>query len=470
MHKDIEMKLWFNIVCMSIVMSSSTSPMSLGRTFFTSKDDRITIADSDPVITYFPQLTQHALGLNATEAKRIMSVLINLTPHAQLIAEKKSSLAAIPGTINALVTKQFKNANNQTLISFIEKAAAYPESHALADAGCHLLVNKNLPTTWWHYAKKRLGFKTITPHELRTQALNLGLSTDTIKTHLNPQINLHKKGVMHQKSLGDLLISLNKMHEKKDLSFLHRWRHVLFQKMPDLLEKNISTRLNLNTDQVCVLFGKELTDFKGLELINFKNSQALKILIITTAQSDTVQTIPSGTFGAYPNLDELGILGFKGLTDIKDAFKGITHLKKLMIDNANLQKIDQSTFSTLHALTAITLSNCKLKKIHKDAFAHAPLLTSIGLSNNSLTRVDKGLFDHNKNLIYLRLDHNNLENIDLATFSPLKNNKKLIINLTGNASLDRERDLIPLKNMLTDAVIFTNNAIFSPHTNAESKK
>ena len=177
--------------------------------------------------------------------------------------------------------------------------------------------------------------------------------------------------------------------------------------------------------------------------------------------------IPNSCFNKCSDLQDLHIDN-NGLSDIsKDAFKGLSVLKRLNMNDNHLisdGKIhDSELFSPLQRLdvleiksnvhdskteNGIYLSNLanatlpKLKHLYLDGlpnwhfgpnFRTFQSLTMISFSGSAMLSILNNTFQHVPHIQILDLSHCNLKNIEADTFSPLKNLR--LLNLSNNMGL-----------------------------------
>jgi Leucine-rich repeat (LRR) protein len=190
---------------------------------------------------------------------------------------------------------------------------------------------------------------------------------------------------------------------------------------------------------------------------NYNGSKSIDKLLIKGYNSTEMPT------ELLANLDiiilELKNNHMKKIT--KDAFKGITKLQRLSIEDPIEEIVEESlspirnTLDTLE-LTGVKIDNTKLNKI-MDQIKTLNGLVNLSIRNYLFESLNNELLKELKNLITLDLSKNNLKSLDEAAF---KNNPKLTYLSLAENKLDSLNSVVkalePLKKTLLDLYLSKN--------------
>lgn len=207
--------------------------------------------------------------------------------------------------------------------------------------------------------------------------------------------------------------------------------------------------------------------------------------------NNTISVVKEGAFSGLQRLSELNVRGnpsmfdgswclFKNvpfLTTLDVSFTGLTnatqfncaplvHLRRLLIHDNNLTKLDGSVFAPMPNITFIDVSNNDLEYIHSSAF-HGGLngLNHVDMSGNHLRDFPISAFESTPNIKSINISHNYLRVIKKGTFSgqaslqtiDLSFNRLHTIDMFGFVALDN-LTMIDLRH--NNFAIFPENVVW----------
>ena len=111
----------------------------------------------------------------------------------------------------------------------------------------------------------------------------------------------------------------------------------------------------------------------------------------------------------------------------KDAFNGLTNLKRLNLNGNNLKYIDPETFTHTQKLTELSLDFNNLESIDPKVFSHTQNLVELKICSNRM-KIEENIFANLKHLKRIVLGENDVEFINKDLFEMLKKSEvKLVI-------------------------------------------
>nr|AIO08209.1 variable lymphocyte receptor C [Petromyzon marinus] len=132
--------------------------------------------------------------------------------------------------------------------------------------------------------------------------------------------------------------------------------------------------------------------------------------------SKTLATVPTGIPASTEKLQ----LTYNQLTAVPvNAFKALTQLTYLSLQNNNLQSLPVGVFDKLENLQDLRLSRNQLKSLPSGVFDSLTQLTLLQLNTNQLQSIEAGLFDKLTNLQTLDLQVNQLQSVPDGAFDHL---------------------------------------------------
>ena len=106
----------------------------------------------------------------------------------------------------------------------------------------------------------------------------------------------------------------------------------------------------------------------------------------------------------------------------KDAFNGLTNLKKLSLSENHLSYIDPEVFIHTPKLNILSLNYNRLESIDPNVFSHTPKLVKLKICDNKM-RIEENIFSNLKYLKRIKLCKTDLEYIKEDLFENLKKSK-----------------------------------------------
>nr|AIO08100.1 variable lymphocyte receptor C [Petromyzon marinus] len=132
--------------------------------------------------------------------------------------------------------------------------------------------------------------------------------------------------------------------------------------------------------------------------------------------SKTLATVPTGIPASTERLQ----LTYNQLTAVPvNAFKALTQLTYISLQNNNLQSLPVGVFDQLKNLNELRLSSNKLKSLPPGVFDKLTKLTVLWLNDNQLQSIPKGAFDKLTKLETLQLLNNKLQSVPDGAFDSL---------------------------------------------------
>ncbi|OQR74014.1 leucine-rich repeat-containing G-protein coupled receptor 5-like [Tropilaelaps mercedesae] len=116
-------------------------------------------------------------------------------------------------------------------------------------------------------------------------------------------------------------------------------------------------------------------------------------------------------------------------TSLENAFRDMSRLRTLVLQNTGVSNPTKDTFKGLKSLTTLHLSNCNIKQLDDDVFSLLPKLDSLYLGRNSLRHFG---FMLGTNVSSLSIDDNNLTALDEALFEKIGARRLRALNLSNN--------------------------------------
>nr|AGJ51117.1 variable lymphocyte receptor C [Petromyzon marinus] len=159
--------------------------------------------------------------------------------------------------------------------------------------------------------------------------------------------------------------------------------------------------------------------------------------------SKTLADVPTGIPASTERLQ----LTYNQLTAVPvNAFKALTQLTYLSLQNNNLQSLPVGVFDQLKNLNELHLNINQLKSLPSGVFDSLTKLTILHLNNNQLQSIPKGAFDKLTKLETLQLLNNKLQSIPDGAFDSLVNLETL--DLDPNPWDCACSDIIYLRNFI----------------------
>lgn len=109
-------------------------------------------------------------------------------------------------------------------------------------------------------------------------------------------------------------------------------------------------------------------------------------------------------------------------------------VKKLLIDDDNLEKLPANIGSNFPDLEEFVVKNSKLKILTSEDLKNMPNLKELDLSHNLLTAVSIGLFQNNPAIEKINLENNKIHSANTRAFDGLR--KLISVNLKHNGCVD----------------------------------
>ena len=166
------------------------------------------------------------------------------------------------------------------------------------------------------------------------------------------------------------------------------------------------------------------------------------------------------------NQSQVILLYSKNISTIDvDTFIGLSRLEELQLQYNLLRSIRKHTFedASLLNLKRLFLDNNQIDFLHSTTFDSLLGLEVLGLSNNNLNQIDSFTFKSLKNVWRLTLSHNNLSSIDSSTLNGLTNVISLDISYNRIEKIDLNEKQFE-SNKLT-YLYANNNCLFSLDAN-----
>nr|AIO08204.1 variable lymphocyte receptor C [Petromyzon marinus] len=140
--------------------------------------------------------------------------------------------------------------------------------------------------------------------------------------------------------------------------------------------------------------------------------------------SKTLADVPTGIPASTERLQ----LTYNQLTAVPvNAFKALTQLTYLSLQNNNLQSLPVGVFDKLENLQDLRLNTNRLKSLPPRVFDSLTKLTWLNLQQNQLQSIPSGAFDKLTNLQTLNLQQNQLQSVPKGAFDKLTRLEKLYL-------------------------------------------
>ena len=155
----------------------------------------------------------------------------------------------------------------------------------------------------------------------------------------------------------------------------------------------------------------------------------LKRLKWLNLNSNQILELGSNKFLGLRNLEYLFLSGvmnermkFDGNRIEKDAFNGLTNLKKLSLDWNSLEYIDPEAFSHTPKLNELSLKHNRLESIDPKVFSYTPKLVELKICANNM-KIEENIFENLKHLKKIELSESDEEHINNNILEDLKKSK-----------------------------------------------
>lgn len=178
-----------------------------------------------------------------------------------------------------------------------------------------------------------------------------------------------------------------------------------------------------------------LANYEGIETGAFTNLTKLEVLDLS---SNYFEGLPPNVFQKNMKLKKL-LLNDNNLEQFNESF--VKHLRDLeLIDLSENQdiKISPNSFQNNTKLKELRLSGIRLEKIEEKLFEKLVNLEVIDLSTNFLTNVPKTLFQNNLKLKEIYLSGNQIKDLDKDIFKNLQDLEKVKLNSNSLTEIDPE--------------------------------
>lgn len=181
------------------------------------------------------------------------------------------------------------------------------------------------------------------------------------------------------------------------------------------LSSSIHVHCNEQRSDDCTI--AEFLNITSSATLNFiEAGRWSNITEVRNKQAVGAYLIPYGIFQFFKKLENLqwstGVLAIS-----KDTFKDADELKKLNLDDNQIQTLPSNVFENAKHLQDIQLSRNNINLIEDDAFSGLTHLQSLLLNQNSLTIIKANTFVRIVNLIKLELNFNQIETIEDGAFN-----------------------------------------------------
>lgn len=219
---------------------------------------------------------------------------------------------------------------------------------------------------------------------------------------------------------------------------------------PNQKMNRIPIQLSMFPKLEMLLMSSHFLNFTAVDSVNAKQLKGLGL-----SDSKQMLKLSTGTFYPMDKLEWLHIVNNQ-LESIDDfAFKNLTTLQELHLNENKLTKIGRNTFGGLVGLKRLVLAQNQIHTIDAGAFTDLKKLDELGLSDNKLKVINDGTLEgpttlslclggnqiesvgnYLYNLATLKelwLDSNPINDIDFVKFSKLPNLKQLGLRKTGLA-------------------------------------
>ena len=168
-------------------------------------------------------------------------------------------------------------------------------------------------------------------------------------------------------------------------------------------------KLDLNDNRIEKLEENTFSKLKRLKWLNLSNNPFLEL--------------GSNKFLGLKNLEYLFLNRISERTELsrieKDAFNGLTNLKKLYLDENNLDGIDPEAFSHTPKLKDLSLKYNRLESFDPKVFSYTPKLAQLKICENKM-RFEENIFANLKHLKKIELRESDLEHINKDILEFLK--------------------------------------------------
>uniref|UniRef100_A0ABD2X9L2 Protein slit n=1 Tax=Trichogramma kaykai TaxID=54128 RepID=A0ABD2X9L2_9HYME len=170
-------------------------------------------------------------------------------------------------------------------------------------------------------------------------------------------------------------------------------KRALTQVPPNLAHWIIAEKLDLQSNNISVIFKTDFEDMATLRLLQLSNNQihtiergAFQDLVSVEKlrlNDNHIRFLPDQLFSNMMNLKRLDLSHNKITMIGPKTLRGIATLKHLLLDNNELHCVDEAAFREMKELDVLTLNNNKLTTLGKDTFSGLKQLRTPKLSDNS---------------------------------------------------------------------------------------
>ena len=168
-------------------------------------------------------------------------------------------------------------------------------------------------------------------------------------------------------------------------------------------------KLDLSSNSIEKLDESAFSKLKRLKWLNLNTNPLLEL--------------GSNKFLGLKNLEYLFLNRINEREEIsrieKETFNGLTNLKKLCLDENDLDDIDPEAFSHTPKLNELSLKYNRLESIDPKVFSYTPKLAELNICNNKM-RIEENIFANLKHLKKIELKKTDLEHINKDLLDNLK--------------------------------------------------
>ncbi|XP_070497788.1 chaoptin-like [Chironomus tepperi] len=145
-------------------------------------------------------------------------------------------------------------------------------------------------------------------------------------------------------------------------------------------------------------------------------------------------SLPPGAFNRLNNLVELD-LSSNNFRDIPaDAFRYLTRLDSLILNNCSIETLNPEWFASLNALTELRIDNNHIHNIPDNIFTDIQQLSVFSMAGNQIRNIHGTSFGNLSSLIYFLAQDNRVRAFDSQIFDQSPNLR--VLNMDGNLCAD----------------------------------